>query len=459
MSQLSNFIETRRLKALAVALSSVLALSSCTSISVMTADLMASMGSTDEVEVDIPPAPQPVYEEGDTFVFEVGGVQVVETVTEVNKDVVHWGDDNGNTWATLHDPILQPISEIEISRRYSQAALSVFPLQKGRTITFTVFEMPRDGAERRRVETCVVEGAFRITVKAGEFDTHKVRCKRRNFYETLYYAPRVGHVVKFVREGSLTGGVSELVTHRKKSDPVKPEEKAAAEPEAAPAPPPEMKMQTPEMKDAVRADPSTKTSPTISKMYPTPTPTISKMYIDSEISQVSNKVERISGDVDRVAEKVEDLSQRVDDLADRIDGLPTASAGAMARKPELQAAVPFPSSPNNPMLAKTPAPAEKKKPADKPKPMAAKASGPYWGIQVGAYKDIPGAKQAWAEILANPAAIELNDATVNYVEQTRKNGTKMYRIIVNQYANKKTAQAACKLFKGYGVDCWATLIK
>ncbi len=451
MPQLSNFIETRRLKALAVAFSSVLALSSCTSISVMTADLMASMGSTDEVEVDIPPAPQPVYEESDTFVFEVGGVQVVETVTEVNEDVVHWGDDNGNTWATLHDPILQPISEIEISRRYSRAALSVFPLQKGRTITFTVFEMPRDGAERRRVETCVVEGAFRITVKAGEFDTHKVRCKRRNFYETLYYAPRVGHVVKFVREGSLTGGVSELVTHRKKSDPVKPEEKAAAE--AAPAP--EMKMQAPQQKDTAAADQRPKTSATISKMYPSPSSAISKMYIDSEISQVSNKVERISGDVDRVAEKVEDLSQRVDDLADRIDRLPMASAGDMARKPELQAALPFPSSPDKPKSAEAPAPAEK----SKPKPMTALPSRPYWGVQVGAYKDLPGAKQAWAEILANPAALELNDATVNYVEQTRKNGTKMHRIIINKYANKKTAQAACKLFKGYGVDCWATLIK
>jgi len=443
--QLSNFIETRRLKALAVAFSSVLALTSCASVSNMTANLMASMGSTEEVEVDIPPAAQPVYEEGDTFVFEVGGVQVVETVTEVNKDVVHWGDDNGNTWATLHDPILQPISEIEISRRYSQAALSIFPLQKGRTITFTVFEMPRDGAERRRVETCVVEGAFRITVKAGEFDTHKVRCKRRNYYETVYYAPRVGHVVKFVREGNLTGGVSELVTHRKKSDPVKAEKSAAAEtkPEAAP----KMKEQAPQQDDAAPAGQRQEDSATISKMYPPASATISKMYIDSEISQVSDKVERISGDVDRVAEKVEDLSQRVDDLADRIDRLPTASAGAMAAKPEMLAPTMRPSSPERP------------EPAEKPAPKAAQPSGPYWGVQVGAYKSKSGAEESWGKLLANPAAIELNDATVNYVEQTRKNGTKMYRIIVNNYANKKLATAACKSFKSNGVDCWATLIK
>ena len=454
MPQLPNFTEKRRLKALAVAISSALFLSSCGTISVLTADIMKSMGTSDEVAVDLAPAAQPRYEEGDTYVFEVNGVQVVETVTEVSKDVVHWGDDNGNTWATLHDPILQPISEIEISRRYSQAALSVFPLQKGRLITFTVFEMPRDGAERRRVETCDVEGAFRITVKAGEFDTYKVRCKRRNYHETLYFAPRVGHVVKFVREGNIANDISELVTHRKKSAAKKemkrPENKPAMKPEPDTSGMAKPNMQTP-MKDPAAAG----------EGRPEPAMVISKMYIDGEISNVSRKIDDVSG-------KVDDLSQRVDNLAERIERLPSG-APMMApaeSKPELLAPTMEPEAAEKPAEvaaageAAAPVTLSPPKPESEAKPeAAAQPDGPYWGVQVGAYGSQAGAEQAWSRILSNPAAIELNDAKVRYVEMTRKKGGKMYRIIVNSYAEKKAAQAACKSYKADGVDCWAVYIK
>jgi len=435
-------------------------------MSVMTADILSAINSpeSEEVLIDLPPAAQPRYEEGDTYVFEVKGVQVVETVNEVDGQVVHWGDDNGNTWATLHDPILQPISEIEISRRYSQAALHIFPLQKGRTSTFTVFEMPRDGNERRRVENCLVEGAVRVTVKAGEFDTYRVRCKRRNYNETMYYAPRVGHVVKFIREGSVADGVTELVTHRRKSDPkpaIKPAQKPAMKPQMTPdgeretssAVEPEMK---PQMKPVMQAS------------------DVSKMYVDSEIAQVSIKVADVSDKIDDVSDKVDTLVLRVDNLAERIDNLPRGGA-MMAPKPgtpEMLAPMTTPSASDMSAMdksAETAMPAQATKPPKKlaateamaeAKPKTAEGpKRPYWGIQVGVYKTRESAETSWAKLLANPAAIELNDATVNYVELTRKDGKKLQRIIINEYAGKKPAQAACKALKKEGVDCWAVLIK
>jgi len=423
--------------------------------------------------IELPPAPQPVYESGDSYVFEVNGKQVVETVTEVAGDVVHWGDDSGETWATLHDPILQPISEIEISRRYSQAALEVFPLQNSRKITFTVFEMPRDGTERRRVETCEVLGAARVAVKAGEFDTFKVHCKRRDFNETLFYSPLVGHTVKTIREGSITNQVSQLVTFRKRAD-VEREKAAMAQKKAEVAEQKRMQIEEDErvkaakkredaaykeeeagfkseareekvetkgfaeMQAELRADEARAADSSQQDVG------ISRLFFDEEMLKLNERVHTVSQRVEEISERVHGLAELFERVPSRLAALEAVSGAQTGEKMAMAPASSAP-APIAPTTAKKPAMA---------------AGTPFWGVQLGAYKTKSGAEKAWGRVLTNPAAVELNDATVQYIpSKPRKDGSKLTRIIVNQYAKRGAAKTACKDLKGKGVDCVAVYIK
>ena len=434
---------------------STVLLSSCARISNTASDFANYLSSPDaEVMIELPPAPQPHYESGDSYIFEVNGTQVVETVTEVAGDVVHWGDDSGQTWATLHDPILQPISEIEVSRRYSQAALEVFPLQNSRKITFTVFEMPRDGSERRRVETCEVLGAARVAVKAGEFDTFKVHCKRRDFNETLFYSPLVGHTVKTIREGSITNQVSQLVTFKKRAD-VEREQSAMAQKKAEMAEQEKMQIEQNERVMAAKKkeedSANMQKDPKADEARTTGSPQqfvgVSRLFVKKEMQNINERVDTVSQRVEEISERVNGLTELFERVPSRLAAL---EAGSGAPAGEKMAMAPASSAPT----AITPAePEAAKEPA-----MA--AGSPYWGVQLGAYKTKSGAEKAWAKVLTNPAAIELNDATVQYVpSKPRKDGSKLTRIIVNQYAKRGAAKTACKDLKGKGVDCVAVHIK
>jgi hypothetical protein len=440
-------------------------LASCSRISNTASDFVNYLSPSDsEVMIELPPAAQPVYESGDSYIFEVNGTQVVETVTEVAGDVVHWGDDSGVTWATLHDPILQPISEIEISRRYSQAALEVFPLQKSRKITFTVFEMPRDGSERRRVETCEVLGAARVAVKAGEFDTFKVHCKRRDFNETLFYSPLVGHTVKTIREGSVTNQVSQLVTFRKRAD-VEREKATMAQNKAEMAEQRKMRIEQDERvmaakkredaaykeeeagfkaeakgekvedKNFAQMQKELKEDEARAADSSQQNAGISRLFFDEEMLKINERIHTVS-------ERVEEISERVHSLAELFERVPSRlaalEAGSGAPAPSAPAVI-TPTAPKEPVMA---------------------SGAPFWGVQLGAYKTRSGAEKAWARVLTNPAAIELNDATVQYIlTKPRKDGSRLTRIVVNQFAKRSTAKNACKVLKGKGVDCVAVHIK
>jgi cell division protein FtsN len=156
-----------------------------------------------------------------------------------------------------------------------------------------------------------------------------------------------------------------------------------------------------------------------------------KLRFDKEILAINERVHNVS-------QRVEKLSERVHNLAQHLEFLPSRLAALKIAEKKVEQVLEMPKSPVK---------------------LAQDSKSPYWGVQVGAYKTKPGAKIAWSEILSNPAAIELNDAIVKYVEMTRKNGSNIYRIIVNNYASRKAASAACKSFKSNGVDCYTVHIK
>jgi len=67
-----------------------------------------------------------------------------------------------------------------------------------------------------------------------------------------------------------------------------------------------------------------------------------------------------------------------------------------------------------------------------------------------------GGGEAWGDILANPMAVELSEAKVHCIPtKPLKNGKRLTLIVINKYANRKSADAACKAMMGNGIDCVA----
>ncbi|MBT5881227.1 MAG: SPOR domain-containing protein [Rhodospirillaceae bacterium] len=93
--------------------------------------------------------------------------------------------------------------------------------------------------------------------------------------------------------------------------------------------------------------------------------------------------------------------------------------------------------------------------------MPAKSSGKaFWGIQIAAYKTEAGAKEAWAELLDNPMAIELQEAKVQYIKtKPMKNGKRLILAVINDYPSHKAANDACESLKERGIDCVAARIR
>ena len=162
--------------------------------------------------------PLPVYHPGTTFVYSDG---TWETVIAAEPNVVSWKDHRGNTSTGTPDftrrrlqyqtktrqgaRVFGPRENIIVKHRES-----IWPLEVGKKASFTergTWVDKRDGSEHayRAHWSCEVEGAERIVVPAGEFDTWKIVCSRyassRNArsqlreIKTWYYAPQIGHFV------------------------------------------------------------------------------------------------------------------------------------------------------------------------------------------------------------------------------------------------------------------------
>jgi hypothetical protein len=159
---------------------------------------------------------------------------------------------------------------------------------------------------------------------------------------------------------------------------------------------------------------------------------VSRLFFDKEMLAMNERVHAIS-------KRVEELSERMHETAQRVEKLPEKLA-------ELK-------------LELVTAEENIRKTASRPKALmqaAGPVRAPFWGIQIGAYKTKAGAKVSWAEFLSDPMAIELTDAKVRYVQtKPLKNGKRLTLIIVNEYPNRKAAEAACNGLKGRGLDCVA----
>ena len=128
-------------------------------------------------------------------------------------------------------------------------------------------------------------------------------------------------------------------------------------------------------------------------------------------------------------ERIHHLSQRIEEVSERIHSL----AGLLEHLPS--------------KVAKLESMASQR---------SATPGEPFWGVQVGAYNTRSGAKEGWTEILSNQAAIQLNDAEVQYfLSEPLKSGKRLTLIVINEYDSRVAAQSACNELKEVGVDCVA----
>ncbi|WP_420405357.1 SPOR domain-containing protein [Nisaea sp.] len=144
----------------------------------------------------LPPAPKPLYQPGDTYVFNDDGNVVQEQVVGVTPDRVTWTNDSGLIWTTTNElvtPQLSWSSHPELGRG-RQTVIgnpgSLFPLQEGNIVAFGIRgnseKVPTGWEDELR---CVVTGQEDVTVPAGTFTTFRIDCKRKDVETSLYYAP------------------------------------------------------------------------------------------------------------------------------------------------------------------------------------------------------------------------------------------------------------------------------
>lgn len=200
---------------------------------------------TAQKAAELPPAPQPIYAANDTYVFNQGGALVQEKVVSVSPDRAVWTNDSGLIWTTGLDVITPPLSwssNPELGRGRQTIVGSpgeIFPLREGNVAAFIARGnselVPTGWQDEQR---CVVKGQETVSVSAGEFSTYRIECSRKDYLETIFYAPVIQHYALRIRKFNNAEDRKELVAvelsnDRTKDMPMKVENAPMA-PEAKP---------------------------------------------------------------------------------------------------------------------------------------------------------------------------------------------------------------------------------
>ena len=171
------------------------------------------------VDPAAPSFPLPTYSVGDRFTFDN---DQTDRVVAVDGDWVGWKRGNGFQWTGHRDfmaPVRDWVSKMTIGKLESVTELhgAIWPVRSGRSIWFsyTSQTVGKDGTAKATYGYrwhCGVKKTERVTVPAGTFETAPISCHRYSgnsgtyFGERIwYYAPRVGHYVRYV-DRSMTRG-------------------------------------------------------------------------------------------------------------------------------------------------------------------------------------------------------------------------------------------------------------
>jgi len=162
------------------------------------------------------PAPLPAYRSGDTFQFDTGRTEVVETADPA-AGTVTWSSGSvvSRRLASFVVPWLEWRNNNTGGRFETEdASNALWPLTPDSRQQFSGTLLRDDGqvgfghGERVSID-CWVGATRTVTVPAGTFDTYQINCFRRSTGSvrrsrlyTWYYAPEVGHyVVRIIAGG------------------------------------------------------------------------------------------------------------------------------------------------------------------------------------------------------------------------------------------------------------------
>jgi len=140
---------------------------------------------------------RPLYEPGDAYAYTDGAI---ETVLSTSETRVEWQDAKGQRWSADAD-FTVPSRRSDPGADVAALQSFTWPLRVGATAAYTVKTATIDRAEHWQ---CVVEGREQTTVVAGTFDSYKIACRRDDDppgaarSRTWYYAPAIGHYVRYV---------------------------------------------------------------------------------------------------------------------------------------------------------------------------------------------------------------------------------------------------------------------
>lgn len=155
----------------------------------------------------------PDLQVGDSFRFD--SPDVVWRVTGVQDDKVIMVSETGARQVRPRNPLLPNIewsnkTHGQGKRLITNIEGSLFPLEVGNRVSFTsTVDTNKPPYAWEYDWSCQVTEQKKITVPAGEFDTFKVDCKRREQEViSIYYSPKVGYAVRFDNSNPQSGAVN-----------------------------------------------------------------------------------------------------------------------------------------------------------------------------------------------------------------------------------------------------------
>ena len=329
---------------------------------------------------------------------------VEERVIAIDGPLVVWENSRGRQWTAKADPILPPVSSDGVSRTFSLNADKIFPLSKGLKFRYVVSERRPGRANVRKTRSCEVTAMPLITVRAGSFDTYEIFCRRGDYTETLYYAPKANNVILAISKTPGGEKVRELVSYVKgvnaapanRPGPIPPAmlpsiSQGAAKPAVSGANTPVLNPPPPS------APPRAKAGPVV-------------VGLDDPFAEISPSLASL---IRRMDERIRALEMAGNEMA----GNAGKPAMKTARRNE-----------------KT------------------KKYGGY-AVQLGAYGTKARARRAWGNSFALAAAAILSPLDVRFEAYQSAKGAKLVRILVGNYKSRRLAGDLCRRLKERKLDC------
>lgn len=162
----------------------------------------------------IAPAPMAAPRTGDKYYYSNG---TYNKVTNVTASEIEWENNRKRKSITSFDPMAPQMYLETKTREYKkQSGVSVddiWPLAVGKTSSFSTnisfrSKETMDQGEFKQYWRCNVDGAERVRVAAGTFNTYRITCERRSrsprtgrtYYRQkviYHYAPEIGTYVRY----------------------------------------------------------------------------------------------------------------------------------------------------------------------------------------------------------------------------------------------------------------------